>query len=67
MAREILELEPVGDPPYQEGGLGIIDHEIHSRALISKLIVRGLLQHNEPSKAFLCSAVTDSVSLGGGD
>lgn len=34
--------------PCEEGGLGIIDPEIQSRALISKLLVRGLFPGDEP-------------------
>lgn len=52
--------------PLEEGGLGIINPEIQSRALISKLIVRGLFPGNEPWKAFLRSAVTECTLAGSG-
>lgn len=47
--------------------MGIIDPEIQSRALISKLIVRGLCPGNEPWKSFLRSAITDCAPKGPGD
>lgn len=50
--------------PIEKGGLGIIDLEMQSQALISKFIVRGLFSSNEPWKAFLCSAVTECVPAG---
>ena len=43
--------------PRDEGGLGIIDPEIQIRALLSKLIVRGLFPGNEPWKKFLHAAL----------
>ncbi|MCO5581462.1 hypothetical protein L7F22_035347 [Adiantum nelumboides] len=38
-----------------QGGLGIIDPEMQSRALLTKLIVRGLFPSNEPWKMLLQS------------
>ncbi|MCO5573785.1 hypothetical protein L7F22_027559 [Adiantum nelumboides] len=38
-----------------QGGLGIVDPEIQSRALLTKLIVRGLFPGNEPWKMLLQS------------
>ena len=52
--------------PRAEGGLGIIDLEIQSRALISKCIIRGLFPGNEPWKAFLRHAILQSVPTRGG-
>ncbi|MCO5580302.1 hypothetical protein L7F22_034168 [Adiantum nelumboides] len=40
-----------------EGGLGIIDREMQSRALLTKLIVRGLFPGNEPWKMLLQSGL----------
>ncbi|MCO5581971.1 hypothetical protein L7F22_035860 [Adiantum nelumboides] len=39
--------------PTSQGGLGIIDPEMQSRALLTKLIVRGLFPGNEPWKMLL--------------
>lgn len=50
--------------PRQEGGLGIIDPEIQSRALITKLVVRGLYPGNEPWKSFLQSTVIECSPCG---
>lgn len=47
--------------PIDQGGLGIIDPEIQSKALISKCIIRGLFPGNEPWKSFLRHAVRHSV------
>ncbi|MCO5549154.1 hypothetical protein L7F22_002620 [Adiantum nelumboides] len=41
--------------PTSQGGLGIIDPEMQSRALLTKLIVRGLFPGNEPCKMLLQS------------
>lgn len=43
--------------PRSEGGLAIIDPEIQIRALLSKLIVRGLFPGNEPWKKFFSAAL----------
>ncbi|MCO5552845.1 hypothetical protein L7F22_006363 [Adiantum nelumboides] len=39
--------------PTSQGSLGIIDREMESRALLTKLIVRGLFPGNEPWKMLL--------------
>ncbi|MCO5571416.1 hypothetical protein L7F22_025156 [Adiantum nelumboides] len=39
--------------PTSQGGLGIIDPDMQSRALLTKLIVRGLFPGNEPWKILL--------------
>lgn len=52
--------------PIDQGGLGIIDPEIQSKALISKCIIRGLFPGNEPWKSFLRHAVQHSVPQRGG-
>ncbi|MCO5608458.1 hypothetical protein L7F22_062668 [Adiantum nelumboides] len=41
--------------PTSQGGLGIIDPEMQSRVLLTKLIVRGLFPGNEPWKMLLQS------------
>ncbi|MCO5586639.1 hypothetical protein L7F22_040580 [Adiantum nelumboides] len=41
--------------PTSQGGLGIIDPEMQSRALLTKLIVRGFFAGNEPWKMLLQS------------
>ncbi|MCO5568565.1 hypothetical protein L7F22_022264 [Adiantum nelumboides] len=43
--------------PTSYGGLGIIDPEMHSRALLTKLIVKGLFPGNEPWKMLLQSSL----------
>ena len=53
--------------PRSQGGLGIIDPEMQSRALISKCIIQGLFPWNEPWKSFLRHAVLHSTPVGGGD
>ncbi|MCO5560919.1 hypothetical protein L7F22_014539 [Adiantum nelumboides] len=54
--------------PKQEGGLGIIDPEMQSATLLSKLIVRGLYLGEEPWKQFvihgLCRCVPSSGWFG---
>ena len=47
--------------PREQGGLGIIDPEMQSRALISKCIIRGLFPGNEPWKSFVRHAVLHST------
>lgn len=47
--------------PREEGGLGIIDPEMQSKALISKCIIRGLFPGNEPWKSFLRHVVLHST------
>ena len=49
--------------PRDEGGLGIIDLEMQSAALLSKLIVRGLFSGDEPWKQFLYFALSRCVPL----
>ena len=43
--------------PRESGGLGIIDPKIQIRALLSKLIVRGLFPSNEPWKKYCLDAI----------
>ena len=47
--------------PCSEGGLGIIDLDIQSRALLSKLIICGIFPRNEPRKDFLRQALTQCI------
>lgn len=49
-----------------QGGLGIIDLEMQSRALISKCIIHGLFLGHKPWKPFLRSAVVQCVPHVGG-
>ena len=51
--------------PRDERGLGIIDPEMQSAALLSKLIVRGLFPGDEPWKQFLHFALSRCVPLSG--
>ena len=53
--------------PRSQGGLGIIDPLMQSRALISKCIIRGLFPGDEPWKSFLRHAVLHSTPSLGGD
>ena len=53
--------------PREQGGLGIIDPEMQSRALISKCIIRGLFPGNEPWKSFVRHAVLHSTPVRGGE
>ena len=43
--------------PIAEGGLGLIDPEMQCRALLTKLIVRGLFPGNETWKLLFCSVL----------
>ena len=53
--------------PRSQGGLGIIDPLMQSRALISKCIIQGLFPGDEPWKSFLRHAVLHSTpSITGG-
>ncbi|MCO5592217.1 hypothetical protein L7F22_046215 [Adiantum nelumboides] len=47
--------------PTSKGGLGIIDPELQSRALLTKLNVRGLFPGNEPWKMLLQSALATAT------
>ncbi|MCO5601547.1 hypothetical protein L7F22_055670 [Adiantum nelumboides] len=49
--------------PRQEGGLGIIDSEMQSAALLSKLIVRGLHLGEEPWKQFMVGVTPGGVEV----
>ncbi|MCO5591071.1 hypothetical protein L7F22_045048 [Adiantum nelumboides] len=51
--------------PRQEGGLGIIDPEMQSAALLSKLIVRGLYPGEEPWKQFMLHGLSRCVPSSG--
>ena len=51
--------------PREEGGLGIIDPEMQSFTLLSKLIVWGLFPCDEPWKEFLYFALSRCVPLSG--
>ena len=44
-----------------DGGLGIIDPEMQSKALLAKLVVRGLFPSTEPWKAFLRHALVQCL------
>ena len=47
--------------PRESGGLGIIDLDIQIRALLSKLIVRGLFLGTEPWKKFCLDAIRSTT------
>lgn len=47
----------------EDGGLGIIDPELKSGALVAKFIVRGLFPGNEPWKSFLRSAILECTPV----
>ena len=47
--------------PRESGGLGIIDLEIQIRALLSKLIVRGIFLGNEPWKKYFFDAIQSTT------
>ncbi|MCO5550636.1 hypothetical protein L7F22_004125 [Adiantum nelumboides] len=51
--------------PRQEGGLGIIDPEMQSAALLSKLIVRGLYPREESWKQFMLHGLSRCVPSSG--
>ncbi|MCO5605745.1 hypothetical protein L7F22_059929 [Adiantum nelumboides] len=51
--------------PRQERGLGIIDAEMQSAALLSKLIVRGLYPGEEPWKQFMLYGLSRCVPSSG--
>lgn len=53
--------------PREQGGLGIIDPEAQSRALISRFIIRGLFPGSEPWKIFLRAAVLQCSPRKGGN
>ncbi|MCO5583112.1 hypothetical protein L7F22_037020 [Adiantum nelumboides] len=48
--------------PTSQGGLGIIDLEIRRRALLTKVIVRGLFPGNEPWTMLLQSALATTIT-----
>ncbi|MCO5551035.1 hypothetical protein L7F22_004531 [Adiantum nelumboides] len=51
--------------PKEEGGLGIIDPEMQSAALLSKLIVRGLYLGEDPWKQFMLHGLSRCVPSSG--
>ena len=55
---------PVITLPTALGGLGIVDPACQSRALLGKLIVRGLLPGAEPWKEFLVHRLSRCTPVG---
>lgn len=53
--------------PRSQGGLGIIDPEIRSRALLATLLISGLFPWDKPWKLFLRSALFDCMPRYGGN
>ena len=65
-ARAKVAWSIIVQPPTACGSLGIIDPACQSRALLGKLVVRGLLPKGEPWKDFFLHTAGQRVPRGGG-